>query len=169
VSGGRLTTTVSVTEFVSLTVLSGGCAALGTDVAADLLSGGDVTQGGRSVQDVLDRLTQHVTAENVKLVTELTNRVENVSNEVWPWVLLMMVLVAVAGVVTVVTLVFAMRLLRRWIVQHSYLEQKPEWVRREASGVLDDVDSSPPYGGAKRRTDEPSRSKPGFEGVMGDG
>lgn len=68
-------------------------------------------------------------------IVEVQNKVETsvktVTNEVWPWMVSSSVATLFQTGLLFAVLYFAFRLMRRWIVEHSYLEQKPKWERQK--------------------------------------
>jgi cytochrome bd-type quinol oxidase subunit 1 len=64
------------------------------------------------------------------LTNVVTNAPEQVVNQLWP-------LVVMVSLIFVVLTGGAVFLIRHWINSHSYLRQKPEWIRLQNGGTGD--------------------------------
>ena len=78
------------------------------------------------------QLAAAIEAVNSTVKSSIENSISNVSNELWPYVVLGIIVVMVLAGVLVLVLVGMFWLLRQWIEKHSYLNQKPEWESRKA-------------------------------------
>ncbi len=77
-----------------------------------------------------------VTGDANAILTEVTNKIKQTQNEVWPWVVALGVVVLGGCAVLVATLAAGFWLIRRWmtstdraIQQHGYIEGKKEWAK----------------------------------------
>lgn len=77
------------------------------------------------------QLASAIEAVNSTVKSSIENSISTVSNELWPYVVLGIIVVVVLGGVLVLVLMGAFWLLRKWIEKNSYLNQKPVWQERE--------------------------------------
>jgi len=76
-------------------------------------------------------LASAIDAVNSTVKSSIENSISTVSNDLWPYVVLGVIVVLLLAGVLVLVLVGAFWLLRKWIEKNSYLNQKPVWQERE--------------------------------------
>lgn len=97
------------------------------------------------------QLASKIDAVGSTIESSIQNSIQTVSNEVWPYVVVGIIVVVILAGVLVLVLVGAFWLLRKWIEKNSYLRQKPEWesgrvrreLQREAASRREDKTSAP--------------------------
>ncbi len=80
------------------------------------------------------QLASKIDAVGSTIESSIQNSIQTVSNELWPYVVLGIIVVVILAGVLVLVLIGAFWLLRKWIEKNSYLNQKPVWLREQAKG-----------------------------------
>ncbi len=81
-------------------------------------------------------LASAIEAVNSTVKSSIENSIQTVSNELWPYVVLGIIVVMILAGVLVLVLIGAFWLLRRTIERFSYLNQKPVWQQQERVKLL---------------------------------